>query len=214
MQYPVLRIVQSAWHFISLTDLFTQTPSRLLWEASSHMRQLMREGCSYTYPLLCISRYSFIQQSELEQCRLKNLAQGFNTTAQSLNPGSRSREFEALPLSHCALQIESYSAVTSGNGEWFAFWCSSIYSKAWDNPLPIDKLFILRNDSPQYDQPTQLLICYTSWHSTQRHPFMWLPDHPRVHGTPFSAASTILGFPPLCHRRNLSVNPPNGLCGP
>ena len=28
----------------SLTDLFTQTPSRLLWEASSHMLQLMREG--------------------------------------------------------------------------------------------------------------------------------------------------------------------------
>ena len=58
-QYPILRTVQSALHFTSLTDLFTQTPSRLLWEASSHMLQLMREGCSYTYPPLSIARYSF-----------------------------------------------------------------------------------------------------------------------------------------------------------
>ena len=42
-QYPVLRTVQSTLHFTSLTDLFTQTPSRLLWEASSHMLQLMCE---------------------------------------------------------------------------------------------------------------------------------------------------------------------------
>ena len=80
-QYPVLRTVQSALHFTSLTDLFTQTPSRLLWEASSHMLQLMREGCSYTYPPLSIVSYSFIQLSELEQCRVKKLAQGFNTAA-------------------------------------------------------------------------------------------------------------------------------------
>ena len=102
-QYPVLRTIQSALHFTSLTDLFTQTPSRLLWEASSHMLQLMREGCSYTYPPLSIARYSFIQLSQLEQCRVKKLAQGFNTTAQDSNLGSRSRESEALPLSHCGL---------------------------------------------------------------------------------------------------------------
>ena len=58
-QYPILRTVQSALHFTSLTDLFTQTPSRLLWEASSHMLQLMREGCSCIYPPLSIARYSF-----------------------------------------------------------------------------------------------------------------------------------------------------------
>ena len=80
-QYPVLRTAQSALHSTSLTDLFTQTPSRLLWEASSHMLQLMREGCSYTYPPLSIARYRFIQLSELEQCRVKKLAQGFNTAA-------------------------------------------------------------------------------------------------------------------------------------
>ena len=103
-QYPVLGTIQSALHFTSLTDLFTQTPSRLLWEASSHMLQLMREGCSYTYPPLSTARYSFIQLSELEQCRVKKLVQGFNTAAQDSNPGSFSRVSEALPLSHCALQ--------------------------------------------------------------------------------------------------------------
>ena len=55
-QYSVLRTAQSALHFTSLTDLFTQTPSRFLLEASSHMLQLMREGCSYTYPPLSIAR--------------------------------------------------------------------------------------------------------------------------------------------------------------
>ena len=35
---------------------------------------------------------------------MKKPAQGFNTTAQDLNPGSRSRASEALPLSHCALR--------------------------------------------------------------------------------------------------------------
>ena len=104
-QYPVLRTVQSALYFTSLTDLFTQTPSRFLWQASSHMLQLMREGCSHTYPPLSITRYSFIQLSELEQCRVKNLAHSFNTAAQDSNLGSRSRESEALPLSHCDLLV-------------------------------------------------------------------------------------------------------------
>ena len=73
-QYPVLRTAQSALHFTALTDLFTQTPSRLLWEASNHLLQWMREGCSYTYPPLSIVRYSFKQLSELEQCRVdKNM---------------------------------------------------------------------------------------------------------------------------------------------
>ena len=102
-QYPILRTFQSALHFTSLTDLFNQTPSQILWEASSHMLQLKREGCSYTYPPLSIVNYSFIQLSELEQCRVKKLAQGFNTLAQDSNPGSRKQESKALPLSHCAL---------------------------------------------------------------------------------------------------------------
>ena len=44
-----------------------------------------------------------MQLSELQQCRVKNLAQGFNTATQDSNPGSLSRESEAPPLRHCAL---------------------------------------------------------------------------------------------------------------
>ena len=65
----------------------------------------MREGCSYKYQPLSIAKYSFLQLSELEQCRVKKLFQGFNTAAQDSNQGSRSRESEALPQSHCALQL-------------------------------------------------------------------------------------------------------------
>ena len=36
---------------------------------------------------------------------MEKLAQGFNTAAQDSIPGSLSRESEALPLSHCALQL-------------------------------------------------------------------------------------------------------------
>ena len=59
----------------------------------------------HIYPPLSIARYSFIQLSELEQFRVKKLAQGFNTAAHDSNPGSRNRESEALPLSHCALLL-------------------------------------------------------------------------------------------------------------
>ena len=69
------------------------------------MLQLMPEGCSYTYPPLSITRYSFIHLSELEQCRVKKFAQGFNTAEQDSNPGSLSRESEALSLSHCSIYI-------------------------------------------------------------------------------------------------------------
>ena len=96
-QYLVLRTAQSVLHFTSLTGLFTQTPSRLLWEASSHMLQLMRVGCSYTYPPLSIARYSFIQLSELEQCRVKKRAQGFNTAARI---GTRVLVVESLKCPH------------------------------------------------------------------------------------------------------------------
>ena len=67
------------------------------------MLQVMGEGCLYTYPPLSIARYTFVQLNELEQCRVKKLAQSLNTAGQDSNP--RSRESEALPLSHCALQI-------------------------------------------------------------------------------------------------------------
>ena len=63
------------FYFPDKQTLFNQTPSLLLWEPSSHMLQLMCKGC--TYPPLSIARYSFIQLSELEQCRVKKPAQGF-----------------------------------------------------------------------------------------------------------------------------------------
>ena len=59
----------------------------------------------YIYIYIYIARYSFIQLSELEQRRVIKLAQGFNTAAQDSNPGSRSRESEPVPLSHCALRF-------------------------------------------------------------------------------------------------------------
>ena len=101
-QFPFLRTGQSAFtRYFPGRPVQSTTVSTSLWEASSHMLQLMREGCSYTYPPLSIARYSFIQLSELEQFRVKTLAQGVNTVAQDSNPGSLSRESEALPLSHC-----------------------------------------------------------------------------------------------------------------
>ena len=93
-QYPVLRTAQSALHFTSRTDLFTQTPFRLRWEASSHMLQLMREGQVLIF-------FSWVNWSNVEW---KNLPR-FKHRSQDPNPGSRSREFEALPLSHCARSI-------------------------------------------------------------------------------------------------------------
>ena len=45
----------------------------------SAMLQLMHEGCSYRYPPLAIARCSFIQLSELEQCRMKKLSNGLTS---------------------------------------------------------------------------------------------------------------------------------------
>ena len=86
----------------------------------------MREYCSYTYPPLSIAS---IQLSELEQCRVKKLAQGFNTTAQDSNPGSHSRESKAVPLSHCALTSASSSRVCGcrSSGMRAVRWCLSTF---------------------------------------------------------------------------------------
>ena len=56
------------------------------------------------------TRYSFIQLSELEQCRVKTLAQVHNAAAQDSNPAFRSRESETLPLSHCILKLSKQLA--------------------------------------------------------------------------------------------------------
>ena len=76
-------------HFTFLTDMFNQTSSQILWKTSNHMLQLMHEGCAYTYPPLYIGRNSFIQRSELEQCRVKKLAQCF-----------KHEEYITVPMTH------------------------------------------------------------------------------------------------------------------
>ena len=53
----------------------------------------------HNYPPLPVDRYSFIQLSELEQCRVKIR---FHTAAEDSNVGSLSRESEVLPQRHCA----------------------------------------------------------------------------------------------------------------
>ena len=53
------------------------TPFQLLWEASSHMLQLMREGTTGTH------LYSRVNWSNVEW---EKTAQGFNTAAQVSNP--------------------------------------------------------------------------------------------------------------------------------
>ena len=45
VQYPFIRIAQTALYFTSLADLFNQTPP----QAFSHILQLMCDGSSYTY---------------------------------------------------------------------------------------------------------------------------------------------------------------------
>ena len=92
-QYPVLRTAQSALHFTSLTDLFTQTPSRLLWEASSHTLQLMREGNSYTYPPLS-HLFSWVNWSNVEWKHLPKVL----TPQPGFEPGfSYSRVWSSTP---------------------------------------------------------------------------------------------------------------------
>ena len=84
--YIVSSPQDSSKHFTLLTDLFTQTPSRLLWRASSHMLQLMREGCSFTYPPLSGTHlHSWVNWSYVEW---KHLPKHLNATAQDSNHGS------------------------------------------------------------------------------------------------------------------------------
>ena len=70
--YPILYRAVPNPQECSLAYLFNQMPSRLLREAAINARRLFVQK----YPSLTILRYSFIQPSELEQCRVKQLAQG------------------------------------------------------------------------------------------------------------------------------------------
>ena len=46
---------------------------------------------------------------------MKKRAQGFSTAAQDSNPGSPSREYEALPLGHCVLFTLKQMATPTGH---------------------------------------------------------------------------------------------------
>ena len=100
-QYPVHRTAQSAFtHYFPGRPVQSNTISTSVRSIQPHATINVRKA--HTYPPLSIARYSFIQLSELEQCRVNKLAQGFNTAAQDSNPGSLSRESGGLPLRHCA----------------------------------------------------------------------------------------------------------------
>ena len=64
-----------------LKDLFSGTTTQLLRAASSHTHAADNNNNAWRlfvlkYPPLSIAKYSFLQLSELEQCRVNKLAQG------------------------------------------------------------------------------------------------------------------------------------------
>ena len=86
-------------------NLFNRASSLLLWEAPSYASINARRLFVHKYPPLSIARYSFIQLSDLESCRVKTTYTTFDTAAYDSNLGSLRRESEALataPLRHCA----------------------------------------------------------------------------------------------------------------
>ena len=61
-QNPIIRITQSALHYTSLKDLFNQTPSQLLWDASNQIYVTINARRLFVqYPPLSIARYNFLQ---------------------------------------------------------------------------------------------------------------------------------------------------------
>ena len=104
--------------FCTLLPWWTCSMKHRFNKASSHVLQLMRDGCSYTYPPKTRARYSFIQLGELEQYRVKILAQCFNTTAQDSNPGYLGRESEALPLGRCVFIGKMFLVAVDATPKW------------------------------------------------------------------------------------------------
>ena len=64
----------------------------------------MKAACTHIHIVYSQVHIYTVKFSDLEQCRVKKLTQGFNAAAQLSNWGPLSRESEALPLSHCALE--------------------------------------------------------------------------------------------------------------
>lgn len=57
----------------------------------------------HKYPPLSIARYSFIQPSELEQCRVNELAQGSKRQQEDSNPDFLHCEFDALTTCYASV---------------------------------------------------------------------------------------------------------------
>ena len=98
-QYPILTIAQNALHFASLADLNFSTISTSLESiqpyATINAQRLL------VYISTTVYSQALVQLSELEQCRVKKLAQGkIYTAARDSNLGPLSRKSEALPLSN------------------------------------------------------------------------------------------------------------------
>ena len=70
--YPILRTVQSAVHFTPVTCSIKHHLS--FSRKNPAMLQLMHKDCSYKN--MSIAKYAFLQQNELEQCRVKTFTQG------------------------------------------------------------------------------------------------------------------------------------------
>ena len=71
--YPILKTAQCAFSLYSLDDLFLI--KHLLGISGKHPAMLQSISV-HKYPPMSIARYSFIQLSELEQRKVKTLAQG------------------------------------------------------------------------------------------------------------------------------------------
>ena len=66
---------------------------------------ISRRLCVHKYSSLYIARFSFIQPSKLEQCRVKKTSLTFSTAAHDSKPDPLSRKSDALPLSHCVISV-------------------------------------------------------------------------------------------------------------
>ena len=76
VQYPNHQDCSKRCTRYSLAELFNRTPSRLLWETSSHAAINARRVSGHKYPLLSIASYSFIHLSEIQQYNVNKLVQG------------------------------------------------------------------------------------------------------------------------------------------
>ena len=99
---------------------------------------------------LSIVRYSFIQLSELEQFRVKKTCQGFNTAAQDLNPCSRSRKSEVLPLSHGALQCTFCCNTRHGNPLTRLQMNEETWSNYWKQLPFLDRRFVVEFETSSF----------------------------------------------------------------